>query len=79
MPVGPDNRGFSDGAGFGAIIINIEWFKDKFNFTGGFFKIVEDVVGVFGEVDGFVEFEFFGDVGAENFVNSGIHTAVNGE
>lgn len=40
LPITPNNRGFADGATFGAIIVDIKWLKDKFDFARAFFEIV---------------------------------------
>lgn len=40
LPITPNDRGFADGATFGAIIVDIKWLKDKFDFARAFFEIV---------------------------------------
>ena len=40
LPVAPNDRGFFDGATFGAVVVNIEWLEDEFDFARGFFEII---------------------------------------
>lgn len=60
LPVLPTCGGFFHGAGLGARIVNVERFEDKINVAWGFFEVVEDEFGVFGEVKFSVEMTRFG-------------------
>lgn len=79
LPICPIGGSGVDGAGGGTEIVNIEWLENEGWFAFGFFEIVEDKFGVFGKIERLVESDIFGDVGAVEFVDGGIHAPVDGE
>ena len=69
LPVFPDGGAGFDGATIGAKIVDVEGFKYKVNDAGGFFEVVKNELGVFGEVEIFIETAYFGVFAAIEFVN----------
>lgn len=79
LPVLPDDAAGFDGASVGAKIVGVERFENEGDFARGFFEVVEDEFGVFGEVEFFVEVAGFGEFGAKKFVGDGVEAAVERE
>ena len=77
LPISPDDGGLIDGASSGAKVVNVERFENKIDVTVGFCKIVENKFGVFGESKAFVEMAGLGDLGLIEFVDGGVHAAVD--
>ena len=69
LPVVPFGGGGINGASGGAEVIDVERLQDEGDVTFGFFKIVENKISIFGEIEGSVEGEGFGDFGTIEFID----------